>query len=187
MKIRTTAAAALALAGVGLVAAAPAHAAGPVEQEIVEGEFTSVLCDGAYTSTITFRDKVTIRNATPQTDGQFFKFSVNYSFTDVVANPATGDFITVEGKGVLVEVQPRALGGGVFEYVANDAGHFAYRDSEGNLILVESGSIATRYIFDSGNDSAPGGITLSEDLIRISGPHPTFPEFCGYLAEVLPS
>lgn len=187
MKIRATAAAALALIGAGLVAAAPAHAAGPVERETFEGTFTSVQCDGAYTSATSFRDSVTVRDATPQTDGQFFKFSVRYSFTDIVTNPATGDFITVEGKGVLVEIQPRALGDGVFEYVANDAGHFTYRDSDGNVILRESGSIATRYVFDTENDSTPGGITLSEDLIRVSGPHPTFPEFCGYLAEVLPT
>jgi hypothetical protein len=185
MKIRASLAA-LALVGAGLATAAPAHAAAPVEQEIYEGTFEWELCD-AYSVTTDFRDKVTTRDATPKTEGQFFKFSVLYEFTDTVTNPDTGDFITVEGKGVLVEVQPRALGDGVFEYVGNDAGHFTYRDSEGNVILRESGSIAITYVFDSQNDSAPGGVTLSEDVTRVSGPHPTFPEYCDYLAEVLPS
>lgn len=186
MKFRATVAA-LALLAAGLAGAVPAHAAAPVEQETYEGTFDWEQCDGAYTVTTAFRDKVTVRDATPNTDGQFFKFSVRYEFTDTVTNPETGDFITVEGKGVLVEIQPRALGDGVFEYIANDAGHYTYRDSEGNVILRESGSIATKYIFDSENDSTPGGIELSEDVIRVSGPHPTFPGYCEYLSEVLPS
>lgn len=185
MKIQTTVTA-LALVAAGLVTAAPAHAAAPVEQETYEGEFSWELCDGAYTVNTEFRDKVTIRDATPSTDGQFFKFSVRSEFTDTVTNPATGDQITVEGKHVFVELHPIALGDGVFEYVGNDAGHFIFRDSEGNVILRENGSIATRYIFDSENDSAPGGITLSEDLIRVSGQHP-IADICDYLSEVLPS
>ncbi|MET4637193.1 hypothetical protein [Mycetocola sp. 2940] len=177
----------LALVAAGVAAATPAHAAAPVEQETYEGTFSSEQCGGAYVVTTEFRDRVTVRDATPSTDGQFFKFSVRYNFTETYSNPATGDLITVEGKGVLVEIQPRALGDGVFEYVANDAGHFIFRDSEGNAILRESGSIATRYVFDSENDSTPGGITLSEDLVRVSGPHATFPDICDYLAEVLPT
>jgi hypothetical protein len=179
--------AACALVAASIVIATPAYAAAPLQQETFEGTFTSEMCDGAYLVSTEFRERVMILDATPRSDGQFFTLSAAYQFTDTVTNALTGDFITVEGKGHVVQIQPRALGDGIFEFAENDAGHFTFYNSDGEVILRENGSIATQYIFDTQNDSAPGGDVLSGEVIRVSGQHPVFPDYCDYLAEVLPS
>lgn len=52
------------------------------------------------------------------------------------------------------------------------------------MILREVGIVRTGYVFDTENDSAPGGTILLEELLSVRGPHPTYDDdfdFCAFL------
>lgn len=181
MKI-PSALAVLALAAGSVAAAAPAQAA-PVSRDPYSGTDTFTEC-GFYAGRSVFEGTVTISDATPSTGGQFFRLTNKFSFTDTFTNPDTGDFITVTGNGVFKELQPRPQGGGIVDYVTHDVGRFVTRDSSGEVLARENGIIVTAYTFDTLNDSAPGGNGLSDELVRVSGPHPLFDvDFCDFLDE----
>ena len=183
MKIRATLAA-FALAAAGLmVTAAPAQAA-PVDRGTFAGTETFTECDGAYVVESTFSGAFVIREADPSTDGQFFPFAQVLQFTDTITNPETGEYITVTGKLFFREVQPHYLGNGIVAYVGQEIGTVVFRDSSGEVILREFGLVRIGYLFDTENDSAPGGTFILEKLLSVTGPHPTYDEdfdFCAFL------
>jgi hypothetical protein len=183
MKIRSILAAA-ALSCAGAAGAAPAHAA-PVERTPYTGTETFAVCGGAYAGVSRYEGVSTISDANPSTGGQFFRFTNKVSFTDTITNPETGDYVTVSGDVLSKEIQPRALGDGVFAYVSHDVGRLVYRDASGQVLARESGVIVTEYTFDTLNDAEPGGEPLTEETVRVSGPRPFFEEevFCAFLEE----
>jgi len=182
VKIRATLAA-LALAAAGLmVTAAPAQAV--EDAGTFAGTDTYTECDGASVVTSTFSGAFVIRDADPSTDGQFFPFAQVLQFTDTITNPETGEYITVTGKLFFREVQPHYLGNGIVAYVGQEIGTVVFRDSSGEVILREFGLVRIGYLFDTENDSAPGGTLILEKLLSVTGPHPTYDEdfdFCAFL------
>jgi len=182
VKIRATLAA-FALAAAGLmVTAAPAQAV--EDAGTFSGTETFTDCDGAYVVESTFSGAYVIRDADPATDGQFFPFAQVLQFTDTITNPETGEYITVTGKLFFREVQPHYLGNGIVAYVGQEIGTVVFRDSSGEVILREFGLVRIGYLFDTENDSAPGGTLILEKLLSVTGPHPTYDEdfdFCAFL------
>lgn len=177
-----TALSAAALVG-GLVA--PAEAAAPVERFTYSDTASFTECGGAFTVAAAFSGRVLVRDTNPALGGQFFRFSDNYEFTDVITNRRTGKHVVLHGNGNFKELRVRNLGDGVFRFRTHDTGLFTIRSSSGALLLRETGLVEVEYVFDSLDDGRPGGRFLSEDLVRVAGQHPTFADgfdFCGLLA-----
>jgi len=148
------------------------------------GTETFTECDGAYVVESTFSGAFVILEADPATDGQFFQFAQVLQFTDTITNPETGEYITVTGKLFFREVQPHYLGNGIVAYVGKETGTVTFRDSSGQVILREYGTVRIGYVFDTENDSTPGGTFLLERLLSVKGPHPTLEEdfdLCAFL------
>lgn len=170
------------------LAGGPSYAGPPVDRFTYSDSETFTECDGAYEGVSTFSGMVIITDTNPSLDGQFFRFSDHYEFTDVITNPDTGDFVVISANGVVKELQPRSQDGRVFTYITHDTGMFTIRDSSGNLVIREAGLIETAFEFDTLGDGVPGGELLGEELVRTSGPHATFDEnfdFCGLLDELI--
>jgi len=167
--------------------AAPAVAGAPLENRTpYEGSRTFTECDGAYEGVSTYSGTNTIQDTNPSLEGEFFRFTDHYTFTDVLTNVDTGDYVVISGTGVFKELQPRSEGDGVFSYVTHDVGRITFSDSSGNVLIREAGMVVESWLFDTLNDGEPGGNVLDNGLVRVSGPHPTFPEsfdFCGFLDE----
>ena len=182
MKIRA-ALATFALAAAGLmVTAAPAQAV--EDAGTFRGTDYYTECGGDYVVRSEFSGAFVIQDADPSTDGQFFPFSQLLLFTDTIANPETGEYITVTGKLLFREVQPHYLGNGIVAYVGQETGTVTFRDSSGEVILREYGIVRIGYVFDTKNDSTPGGTILLDRLLSVKGPHPTYEEdfdFCAFL------
>lgn len=182
MKIRA-ALATFALATAGLmVTAAPAQAV--EDSGTFSGTEYYTECDGDYVVRTEFSGAYLIRNADPSTDGQFFPFSQVLHFTDTIVNPETGEYITVTGNLYIKEVQPHYLGNGIVAYVGREIGTVTFRDSSGQVILRDIGIVRIGYVFDTANDSTPGGTILFDTLLSVQGPHPTYAEdfdFCAFL------
>jgi hypothetical protein len=175
-----------ALSVVGL--AAPSYAAAPIDRFTYSGTDSFTECDGAYDAMNSFSGMVLITDTNPSLDGQFFRFSDNYEFTEVITNPLNGEYVVLHGNGDFKELQVRSLGDGIFSHHTHDTGLFTIRDSSGRVLLKEAGIVEFAYVFDTLNDGQPGGVFLSEEFVRVSGPHPTFSEgsdeefdFCGLL------
>ncbi|MDQ4039799.1 MAG: hypothetical protein M3313_15980 [Actinomycetota bacterium] len=182
MKIRATLAA-FALAAAGLmVTAAPAQAV--EDAGTFSGTDYYTECGGDYVVRSEFSGAFVTREADPSTDGQFFPFASVVHFTDTIVNPETGEYITVTGNLFFREVQPHYLGNGIVTYVGQETGIVTFRDSSGEVILREYGTVRIGYVFDTENDSEPGGTILFDRLLSVKGPHPTYEEdfdFCAFL------
>ncbi len=179
-----------ALSVVGL--AAPSYAGAPLDRSKYSGTDSFTECDGAYDATNSFSGMVLITDTNPSLDGQFFRFSDNYEFTEVITNPLNGEYVVLHGNGDFKELQVRSLGDGIFSFHTHDAGLFTIRDSSGRVLLKETGIVEFAYVFDTLNDGQPGGEFLSEEFVRVSGQHPTFSEgsdegfdFCGFLDDAI--
>ena len=175
---------ALALAG----AVSPASAGAPVENETFTGDYDFPECGGAYWVSGSFTQKVLVRDTNPSLDGEFFKVSNTYTFTETITNLDTEDFVSVSAHGHFAELQPRSTDGRVFDFITHDTGNFAVHDSAGDLVLREAGLFQFSFRFDTLGDGEPGGdFILFEEDLRTAGPHPTFDEdfdFCAFLDEV---
>ncbi|MDQ3716583.1 MAG: hypothetical protein M3381_11310 [Actinomycetota bacterium] len=184
VKMRATLAA-FALAAAGLmVTAAPAQAVPVEEAGTFSGTETYTECDGAYVVESTFSGAYVILEADPSTDGQFFPFAQVVHFNDTITNPETGEYITVTGTLFFKEMQPYDLGNGIVAYVGREIGTVTFRDSSGEVILREYGIVRIGYVFDTENDSAPGGTLLLGRVLSVKGPHPTYEadfDFCAFL------
>jgi hypothetical protein len=175
-----------ALSVVGL--ASPSYAGAPVDRFKYSDTDTFTECDGAYEVASSFSGMILITDTNPSLDGQFFRFSDNYEFTDVITNPLNGEYVVLHGNGNVKELQPRSLGDGIFTFHTHDSGLFTIRDSSGRVLLKETGIVEFAYVFDTLNDGQPGGDFLFEEFVRVSGPHPSFSEefdFCSFLDDAI--
>jgi hypothetical protein len=173
---------------VALTVAIPAGAK-PLERERFTETDTFVEC-GSYVVESTFNGFFMVKDATPNTDGQFFLFQLNYDYTDIVTNPDTGEFFTVSGNALVKELRPRLVEGTIYTYETLESGQpFVVKDMDGNVVLRDRGAILLSWIFDSLGDSEPGGEGFELlDVVRISGPHPGFEEtfdFCALADELI--
>ena len=62
------------------------------------------------------------------------------------------------------------------------------RDSDGDLVARNRGNVHATYLFDTFGDSAPGGENVdgSWELVKLSGPHPSFEtELCDIAGDLI--
>ena len=105
-------------------------------------------------------------------DDQAFFLRQNFRFADTFTNPDNGQSVTIEGHSLYNEVKATRVEGNVFEFATIEAGQpFAILDSAGNVLVRDRGVIRRMVLFDTLGDSAPGGVTLDEQIVRVSGPH----------------
>jgi hypothetical protein len=128
------------------------------------------------------------RTGKGELDQAFFGHT-NLDFTDTFTNLATGDFFTIEGHFVFVNVKATPAGGTVFEFQNRESGSIVVRDMAGNRVLHDRGSIWFDEVFDTLGDSRPGGETLAETVARVNGPRPlhdmTDAEFCDMVHDLI--
>jgi hypothetical protein len=129
-----------------------------------------------------------IGTGTGPDEGAFFLRN-RYSFSETQTNPETGAFVTIEIHGLYNEVKATRISGGVFEFVAIDAGQpFSLYDSDGNLVLRDRGNIRFRVVFDTLGDDEPGGEVVTELEPTLRGPHPTHDaDWCAIIAPLIGS
>jgi hypothetical protein len=186
LPVLRVAAAVSSAAVVVLVTALPASAA-PLQHERYSGTDSFTECD-RYQGDLSFRGIVTLKDATPATGGQFFYFTDNYQYREVVTNPDTGAFLTIAGNGQFKESHARLVEGTLFTFQTRESGQpFVISDSSGTVLLRDRGMIVQSVTFDSLGDSQPGGETLGQEVLRVSGPHPGFGDFdfCGFAESII--
>ena len=120
-------------------------------------------------------------------DGQAFFAHDNYQYRNVLTNPETGAFMVVYGHGLFREITARHVEGNIWEFTAADAGQpQTIEDSEGNVVLTESGRVTFRALFDTLGDGEPGGVLLEEEITSVSGPHPGIDsDFCAIATDLI--
>lgn len=119
-----------------------------------------------------------------KTDSAFLAH-VTYQYTDTFTNPANGKFLVVEGHAVFHDIKATRVEGSVFQFTSVEAGQVVVlRDSNGRVVLRDSGVIRSTLLFDTLGDDTPGGEELGERVtVRLAGPHPSFDE-AAYCAAV---
>ena len=143
----------------------------------------AVVRDGVFSGTFRIR-------AGKGADDQAFFQRLNLRATDVFINPANGRTLTFETKSLQNELKARRVSGNVFEFTTIESGQpFVVRDSAGRVVHRDRGSIRRTILFDTLGDGQPGGIGLSETVVRVSGPHPGFDqseaEFCAMVEDLI--
>jgi hypothetical protein len=128
------------------------------------------------------------RTGKGELDQAFFGQS-SERFTDTFTNLANGAWFTVDGRITLMDVRASALGDNIFEFMFRESGISVVRDMDGNVVLRDTGAIWTLEIFDTLGDSQPGGESLEQTVIRVSGPHPGFEQgedaFCATVHDLI--
>ena len=136
----------------------------------------------------TVRGHFRTRTGKGDLDQAFFGQS-SERFTDTFTNLANGKRFTVDGRITLMDVKASPLGGNVFEFRFRESGIVVVRDMDGNVVLRDTGAIWTLQVFDTLGDSQPGGESLDETVIRVSGPHPGFEQdeaaFCATVHDMI--
>jgi hypothetical protein len=165
---------------IGGAAVAPAQAR-PIESgafsvpvtETIECGNRSLELDATIVGTYVIKD------STPKTGGQFFKFSqaaeFNGTFTD--PDPVTGGTFTEywrtnfrEGPGTIISED-----GQIAKYQTKESGIWdVFRDSSGKVAYRNTGTVVTDWTADTHGDGVPGATVLSEEFVRTSGHFPTF-------------
>ena len=119
----------------------------------------------------------------------FFFASDNYSYSETHTNVETGEFFTLSGNAIFNEIRANRVSGSVFEVTAVEAGQpFVIRDSDGNVVLRDRGSIHHHALFETEGDDVPGGILITELEADVHGPHPGFvTDFCEIITPLIGS
>jgi hypothetical protein len=176
-----------AVAAVAVGNAAPAQAGPPVtHREPFGGTETSTECGGRYARVFTFSGTSSVQDTNPSLGGEFFRATDHYRFTEVLTNRTTGESVTSTGSGMLKEMHPTSQAGNVFTFRTHDVARVTFRDEDGTVLLRERGVVVSSVEFDTLGDGQPGGVVLSTELVRVSGPHGTLePSFdlCDFLDE----
>jgi hypothetical protein len=180
--------------GVGLLMTV---AAAPVQAEVIDrGTFvfseTNVadnVCgiDLVRDTTLSSRFRVRVDKAS---DGQAFFQLTRFEFTDTFTNPLNGRSMTFEGHELTNEIKATHVAGDVYEFTSIEAGQpFTVRDAAGRVVLRDRGVIRHRVVFDTLGDNKPGGVTLEESIVAVSGPHPGLEQseddFCAMVTELV--
>jgi hypothetical protein len=195
--MRTTLLSLSAASGLVLLAALPASGR-PVERFDYDVTVDPVTWDGCgfpVTEVARYAGAWMVKDSTPKTDGEYFRVLDRYRRTITLTNadePAKRIVIEArgtfrEGPGTIVTDGGSPLAGPTVEYRTKDSGAIqTVYDSDGKVLLRDSGTIVFMYVFDTGGDQAPGGgQIISEQFISASGKTPLFDmddeQFCAAL------
>ena len=153
--------------------------------ETVPDPFCGLNLVRATTATGSFRIRLD-----KASDGQAFLQRLNLDTRDVFTNTANGKTMTFEGHSLINEVRATHVSGNVYEFTTVEAGQpFVVRDGAGNVVLRDRGVLRHRVLFDTQGDGMPGGVTLDDQIVAISGPHPGFDQteeqFCAMVVSLV--
>lgn len=99
----------------------------------------------------------------------------------MLTHPATGVWFVSRGSTTFKEVTGRHIDGTVWEFTTHEVGTRVFENSDGQVVLRDSGRIALRVLFDTLGDGQPGGGVLDEE---VTGVHGSFPGFDVELCDV---
>jgi hypothetical protein len=159
------------------------------------------ICEGFVTE-IQFDGVESLRNV-PGSDGQAFLYTDVYTRHERWTNSATGRTFTVDADATVKEVLARRVAkrdvpaelipadgliGPIYRFRTLLIGEpFTLRDSNGRVRIHERGLVVFESLFDTLGDHAPGGTQLSNEPVRIVGPHATLEpgfELCAYAERI---
>jgi hypothetical protein len=82
--------------------------------------------------------------------------------------------------GLFKDLTAHHVAGNIWEFTQHLAGQpFVIEDSDGNVVLRDRGLVTIRVLFDTLEDSQPGGITLEVEITGVHGPQPRLSaDFC---------
>ena len=122
------------------------------------------------------------------THGQAFFLTDRYRFSETWTETTTGKVLfTFRGRARYQEVRARqvpkadvpadavpaeGLTGPIFRFTAVERSHDVLRDADGTRLYRDAGVVVWSQLFDSLGDHAPGGTTLTNDPVKVKGPHP---------------
>ena len=88
-----------------------------------------------------------------------------------------------------MDVRATPLGDDIFKFMFRESVISVVRDMDGDVVLRDTGAIWTLEVFDTLGDSQPGGASLDQTVIRVSGPHPGFEQdedaFCAAVHDLI--
>jgi hypothetical protein len=98
-----------------------------------------------------------------------------------LTNEANGNVVQIEHNGVVQDIKGTLVEGSIFKAVTIEAGQpIRIRDMSGRIVARDRGVVRFTYLFDTLGDHTPGGVSIDDLGVTVSGPHPLFPEdaFC---------
>jgi hypothetical protein len=145
---------------------------------------------------------VTSVRAARGTEGQGFLLKDSYRFSETWVEAGSGDPIfKIAGRFVFEEISakkvpndqvppdlipPGGLVGPVYLFTATETGRATLRDASGKVLYLIAGVEVFENLFDTLGDSAPGGVSLSFNTVKVIGPHPDI-DVCAVAAELTAS
>ena len=179
-----------------LVSVMLAWAALPAQAQVIDRErfaFSfndepSELCGIAVLQDSEVSGTAHVRVGKGQVDSAFFAH-VTFQYTDTFTNPATGEFLVVEGHAVFHDIKATRVESSVFQFTSVEAGQtVVLRDSNGRVVLRDSGVIRSTLLFDTLGDDTPGGEEVGERMtVRLAGHHASFDEaaYCAAVEDLI--
>ena len=149
--------------------------------------FQSVFCGVSVREDITGSGIFQVRVGKNRLTSAFFGID-NYETTSTLTNEANGNFVVIEGNGVVHDTKGTLVSGTIFKFTTIDAGQtFTIRDMTGQVVSRNRGVVKETYLFDTLGDETPGGLYLEQLGLLVSGPHPIFDEasFCAIVRPLL--
>jgi hypothetical protein len=171
------------------VAAAPAPATVVEKGHITDGEY-GFGYDCGFPVDVTGVGSGNFRLREGKGDDASAFFSLDrISFFEVHTNRETGEWFTIRGNFVELDVRATHLGGSLFEFESVKAGRVSIiEDAQGNLVARDRGALRRTIVFDTGGDDRPGGTLVEVVDVRLSGPHPRFDAgLCAIATELIGS
>jgi hypothetical protein len=171
-------------------AAVPAQSTVRDRWQIRDAPYSSTFDDCGFPIAVdgTFSEVAIVREGKEDDDGAF-PVVHRFAFSDTYTNVDTGEWFTITAREAFAEISATRVDGQIFEFRVVEAGQpFVIRDSDGNLVARNRGSVQFSYLFDTGGDDEPGGelIPGSDVVIRVAGPHPSFEDsFCEIASDLI--
>jgi hypothetical protein len=172
------------LVGLALIGVSAVPARATIYQKVErysgsQDDGTFDACGVTVTHTVQYSGKFMIRAGTGKLAGAFFAhdlFSYEETWTNVTpGSPSENSFFTISGSSLTQDVRATHVEGPIFQFVTHQVGQpFVVRDMAGKVVLRDRGAVTITYLFDTGGDNIPGGKTVEDLSLRLSGPHPGF-------------
>lgn len=133
---------------------------------------------GAYIQDWTFDTRWRIDQPKAVSHYQFFDYTLWWTFVSVVTNPVNGKSLTERFTGVHKERNPRILSGYdgvVVRFKITEQGRYTVRNQRGKIVFRDHGLVVGTAVFDTLNDSVPGGEVIGDIVIlKDTWRHPDF-------------
>ena len=186
MRLARTLGLAAGLAMVGAMAVpGVAQAAPPVEHFHFEDAFAGSTDECGFVTEfeVTASGQAMLR----EVDGQAFLQHATFETVIMTTNPETEASILIRELGLSKDFTAQHVGGNVWEFTAQATGQYIVEDSDGNVVLRNSGRVTTRYLFDTLGDGQPGGELLELEVTGMNGPHPAgpLPGLCTIITDLI--